>query len=203
MLDFADILSVNIAFFLITVSPGPANIALATISMSSGRRHGLLFAAGLSAGLAFWGVVAATGLGAILQGSVHLLSALKLFGGIYLLWLAWRSGRSAMRRVDDRPHSARQDHWFRRGLLLNLSNPKAVIAWMAALSMGLGAGDGIAQLLVATLVCIALGVLNYVAYAVAFSLPGFMVAYQRLRRLIDGAVSALFALAGLGLIRSA
>ncbi|MEO1105734.1 MAG: hypothetical protein AAFW98_18720, partial [Pseudomonadota bacterium] len=54
-----------------------------------------------------------------------------------------------------------------------------------------------------TLVCFALGFANYAGYAMAFSLSGFMAGYQRLRRWIDGAVAALFAAAGFGLIRSA
>ena len=75
--------------------------------------------------------------------------------------------------------------------------------WMAALSMGMGGGDGAGQLVAATLVCMALGFMNYAAHAYAFSLSGFMAGYQRLRRWIDGAVAALFAAAGLGLLRSA
>jgi len=88
-------------------------------------------------------------------------------------------------------------------LMLNLSNPKAVVAWMAALSMGLGVGDNTGHVIAATFVCMALGFLNYASYAMAFSLPGFMAGYRRLRRWIDGAVAGLFAIAGFGLIRSA
>lgn len=203
MLDVADLLSVALAFFVVTASPGPANIALATVSMSAGRRSGMLFGAGLSIGLAFWGVVAATGLGALLQSSVYLLGAVKIAGGLYLLWLAIRSARSALEPKDAAPGAAREGRWFRRGLILNLSNPKAVVAWMAALSMGLGTGDGAAQVIAATLICVALGFLNYTAHAMAFSLSGAMTAYRRARRWIDGAVAGLFAVAGLGLIRSA
>ena len=197
-----NILSVALAFFVVTVSPGPANIAVATVAMSAGRKNGLLFGAGLSFGLACWGIVAATGMGAVLQGSVHLLFALKIFGGMYLLWLAFQSGRAALKKtvsVRDTPSKGR---WFTRGLLLNLSNPKAVVAWMAALSMGLGVGDNNGHLTTATLVCIALGFLNYATYAMAFSMPGFMVGYKRLRRWIDGIAAGLFAVAGIGLIRS-
>ena len=85
---------------------------------------------------------------------------------------------------------------------MNLSNPKAVVAWMAALSMGLGADDNSWDVTAATLVCVALGFVNYAGYAIAFSLPGFMAGYRRLRRWIDGVDAGLFAIAGMGLIRS-
>ncbi len=132
-----------------------------------------------------------------------LLTALKVFGAVYLLWLAFQSWRSAVSPSVDKAAALTADRWFLRGLILNLSNPKAVVAWMAALSMGMGTGDGGVQLFIASLVCMALGFANYAGHALAFSRAGFMKAYQRFRRWIDGAVAALFATAGFGLLRSA
>ncbi len=198
-----DLAPIALAFFVVAVSPGPANIAVATVAMRMGRGAAMRFGMGLGVGLAFWGGVAATGMGAVLQSSVVLLTGLKVFGGLYLLWLAWQSWRSAITPQTDQVAPAGQGRWFIRGLILNLSNPKAVVAWMAALSMGMGTGDAVGALLTATLVCMALGFLNYAGHALAFSRAGFMRGYQRARRWIDGAVAALFAVAGLGLLRSA
>lgn len=198
-----DLLSVALAFIVVTVSPGPANIALATAAMHGGRRIGLVFGAGLALGLAFWGLVAATGLGAMLEASASFLLGLKLAGGLYLLWLALQSARSALRRRPREVAPPTGGRWFAHGLVLNLSNPKAVVAWMAALSMGLGAGDGPLPLVTATAMCMAIGLANYAAYALVFSLPGAMAGYRRLRRAMDGAVAGLFAAAGFGLLRSA
>lgn len=158
---------------------------------------------GLSAGLAFWGIIAATGVGAILEASAWALTVLKLVGGAYLLWLAFRFAQSARQKSEVQTQFEASARWFKRGLLLNLSNPKAVIAWMATLSLGISDSHGILQVVVATLLCIVLGFLIYAAYALAFSMPGAMSAYSRARRWVDGAVAGLFAIAGLGLIRSA
>ena len=196
-------LTIAAAFFIVTVSPGPANLALATVAMHSGRRAGLFFGLGLSAGLAFWGAVAATGLGVVVQGTTMLLTLLKLCGGAYLVWLAIQSGRSAARREEDTIVSAQKGGWFWRGLVLNLSNPKAVVAWMAALSMGLGQETDAHAVATATLICAVLGFVNYAGYALTFSLPGFMAGYRKSRRWIDGIAAGLFALAGFSLIRSA
>ncbi|MCC0041068.1 MAG: LysE family translocator [Rhodobiaceae bacterium] len=203
MVNAGELVSVILAFAIVTVSPGPANIATAGVAMRFGRSHSLKFGAGLGFGLAFWGVIAATGMGAVLQGSLQLLVALKLAGGTYLLWLAYQSARSAMRAQETTEAPVKEERWFLRGLMLNLSNPKAVVAWMAALAMGMGADSGSGHVILATATCIALGFLNYMFHAIAFSLPGFMAVYRRFRRWIEGAVSALFALAGFGLIRSA
>ncbi len=198
-----DLLAIALAFLVVAVSPGPANLAAATTALRSGRVAGLLFGAGLGTGLAVWGLVAATGLGALLQGSATLLAGLKLLGGLYLFWLALRSGKASLRPAEQPETALRDGRWFLRGFALNLANPKAVFAWMAALSMGLGTGGSGGDLALATMLCVAIGFANYTGYALAFSLPGMMAGYRRLARWIDGAVSALFATAGFGLIRSA
>ena len=69
-----DLPTVAAAFFVVTVAPGPATLAAATVAMCAGRGNGLRFGAGLAAGLAVRGVLAATGPGALLQGSAHALA---------------------------------------------------------------------------------------------------------------------------------
>ncbi|MEM8741102.1 MAG: LysE family translocator [Pseudomonadota bacterium] len=202
-LDAVGLLAAGSAFLVIAVSPGPATLAAASVAMSAGRRAGLRFGLGLSLGLAFWGLVAATGLGAVLQASVQALTALKLLGGAYLLWLAYGSLRSARRREALPPARQPAGGWFRKGVFLNLSNPKAVMAWMATLSLGVTPDLGPAQLVAATVLCALLGALIYAGYAAVFSTRGAMQVYARLRRWIDGLVAGFFALAGLGLLRSA
>ena len=203
MMDLAALAATGLAFFIVAVSPGPANISIAAIAMTHGRGVGLRYGMGLASGLVVWGLVAASGMGVVLQGSVYLLMALKLIGGAYLLWLAWQSARSAMTAQETQIAAPRQARWFLRGLILNLSNPKSVIAWMAALSVGLGTNDGWVAVTAATVVCIAIGFLNYTLYATLFSLGRVMQVYRRARRRIDGVVAGLFAMAGFGLIRSA
>ena len=79
-------------------------------------------------------------------------------GSIYLLWLAYGSARSAMRADIEKLGSgfqaqSRESRLFVRGVVLNLSNPKAVVAWMAALSVGLGADDSFVSVIAATFGC--------------------------------------------------
>ena len=197
------ILPILIAFTIITISPGPANIAVAAIAMGKGRSCGLQFGLGLSVGLAFWGLIAATGMGVILTTSEYALIGLKLFGGLYLLWLAYKSAVSASKTTPDIAASKTDSNWFWRGLLLNLSNPKAIVAWMAALSMGLGVGESTQTVAGITALCMVIGVLNYTGHAFAFSFQSIMVAYRKFHRWIEGVISGLFALAGFSLIKAA
>jgi threonine efflux protein len=203
MMDPISLISTGFAFFVVAASPGPATISTATVALRQGRRTGLLYGLGLSFGLMFWGLVAASGVGAVLQSSLLVLTLLKVLGGLYLLWLAFQSGRSALRPETGTQVISEGRNWFLRGLLLNLSNPKAVVAWMAALSVGLDTTSDGGSLLVATAACAAIGFATYALYAVVFSIRGMMIGYMRFRRATEGTVAALFAVAGFGLIRSA
>ena len=162
----------------------------------------MIHGAGLACGLAFWGLIAASGMGVVLQRSVHVLSILKILGGLYLIWLAFLSARSACGLSPEDEVAATGANGFAQGLVLNLSNPKAVLAWMATLSVGLSPTAGVASIAVATGVCMAIGLLVYVFYSVVFSVDGVKGAYSRGRRWIDGLVSGVFAAAGIGLLRS-
>lgn len=207
MIDVFSLATSGLAFFVVAVTPGPANISNATIAMSRGRKTSLIYATGLSCGLVFWGLIAASGMGAVLQSSRYLLTLLKILGGLYLLWLAALSIRAARRSEQtDMAVSTGERRfrgWFLKGLLLNISNPKSVIAWMAALSLGVNANDGIPALIGATVVCICVSFANNAMYSVLFSFSGMMRWYQQYRRWIDGAAGAFFAVAGLGLLRTA
>ncbi|MEM7243302.1 MAG: LysE family translocator [Pseudomonadota bacterium] len=202
-MDFISLLTIAAAFFVVTVTPGPANLAVSTIAMRFGRAAGMRFGAGLGVGLAFWGLIAATGLGAVLQSSVALLTALKIFGGLYLLWLAHQAARTARYSNFETDAPKTRGKWFLRGLILNISNPKAVIAWMAALSVGLGVENTVSELVLATVICFCLGFANYFGHAAAFSVNGVMGLYQRVHAYVEGTAAVLFAAAGLGLLRSA
>ena len=202
-MDVTSLSAMAAAFFVVAVAPGPATLGCASVAMSQGRRAGLGFGFGLGLALLFWGVLAAIGLGAILAASAQVMLLLKLLGGCYLLWLAWKAGRSAVAGEVSHAAEVTSGRWIWRGALLNLSNPKAVFAWLATLSLGVGPEDSLATVIVATLICGVIGFIVYLPWVFGFSHPRVMRGYQRVRRWVDGAVAALFAAAGLGLIRSA
>jgi threonine/homoserine/homoserine lactone efflux protein len=190
------------AFFVAAASPGPATLAVSTVAMARGARAALWSGLGLSLGLAFWGLVAAAGLGAVLTQSATALFVLRLAGGAYLLYLAWQSARSALAsHAGEAPTPAGSGaRLFRRGLLLNLTNPKAVLAWMAVLALGMEAGTGTAALFVTTAACALLGGAIYAVYALAFARPAVRAVYRRARRGIEAVVAGFFGYAGFRLV---
>ncbi|MEM7490524.1 MAG: LysE family transporter [Pseudomonadota bacterium] len=186
-------------FAVVCASPGPAVVAVVSTAMARGFRAAMVLTAGLSLALGAWGLLAAAGFGAVLAAAPSALLAFKVAGGAYLLWLAWGAGRAA---AQPGAAPAAGPSGFRAGLILNLSNPKSVFAWTATIAVGTPPDmPALAWVLVPAAMAVTVAI--YALYAAAFSRPLLRRAYGTARRWIDGATSALFALAGLALLRDA
>jgi threonine efflux protein len=204
MLDGLTYLPALLAFFAAAASPGPATLSVSTTAMAHGARPAAMLGIGLAIGLAFWGVVAAAGLGALLMQSTLALTVLRWFGGAYLLYLAWQSARSAVApaAIADAPDATPASGQMLRGLVLNASNPKAVLAWVSVLALGVGSNGDSAELAITTGLCALLGLAIYLCYAVAFSRPLIRAAYRAAQRGIEGLAAAFFGYSGLKLMFS-
>jgi amino acid exporter len=88
------------AFFLAIASPGPNILAVIGTSMSVGRASGIALAFGVATGSFTWAVLTVIGLSALLSTYASALVAIKIFGGLYLLWLAYKSFKSAASKHD-------------------------------------------------------------------------------------------------------
>ena len=100
-----------------------------------GRRAGLLASAGIALGLSIHIVYSAAGLAAVIAHSAHWMTAIKLIGGAYLLYLGFmglRSRRNA--QAESAPANAAPVSPLRQvmgGFLCNALNPKAPIYFLA------------------------------------------------------------------------
>lgn len=202
------IADVNLALILLaallaTASPGPATLAIAGTSMACGRRYGLALAAGVTTGSLAWSTAAAAGLSALMLANAWAFEVLRYAGAAYLLFLAFKSARSALmpgtpalRQV---AAPTLRTAW-RRGLLLHLTNPKAVLFFGALYAVGVPAGAPVETL---ALVIAAIGLqslLLFHAYALLFSSPPLTAGYTRLRRWFEAVFAVAFAGASLKIL---
>lgn len=122
-----------LAAVLIAVSPGPG----AATSMSVGLRHGYLAALrtifGLQSALVIQLAVVAAGLGALLTASTTAFNIMKFLGAGYLIWLGIQKWRDIPQALDDEGVAVKPSGLFVQGLLVNLTNPKAIV-FIAALT---------------------------------------------------------------------
>lgn len=192
-------------YLVAVISPGPAVMAIIAASISGGRKTGLTLAAGVFAGSFTWAVAAALGLAAVLQTYAELLYALKIAGGFYLLYLGYKALRSALRKEETRSTRAMNTQQnsrqvFLRGYAIHLTNPKAIFAWVAIISLGLPANAPASAVAIIVGGCLLTGLTVFTTYALLFSTEGALNAYRAARRWIDGAMAALFCAAGVKLL---
>ena len=204
---FPGILLAYSTFLLAIASPGPNILAVIGTSMGVGRPSGIALALGVASGSFTWALLTLFGLSAVLTAYASLLLLIKIFGGIYLLWLAFKFFKSAasLHDIEAKELSGarlRPAGYFKRGYIIQMTNPKAALAWIAIISLGLQDGApfsvGIAIVVGTFMMSIAIHVL----YAVMFSTPVMVRLYSRSRRVIEGVLGTFFALAGLRLLAS-
>ena len=125
----------------VELTPGPNMAYLAILSLTAGRRSGYAATAGIALGLALVGIMAALGVATMVNESPWMLRALSWAGCSYLLWLAWDTWCD---EVVPTPGKARpiesRSRYFRRGLITNLLNPKAIVFYAVLLPGFVGAG---------------------------------------------------------------
>ena len=204
MEQLRQLLIVYAAYVIATASPGPSNMAIMGMAMSKGRASALLLALGVISGSLFWAILAATGISAVLATYAEALFVIKVLGGFYLLYLAYKAAKSAWsgRRAMSDAARAPTSKWqlYRRGLLLHLTNPKAVLAWIAIMSLGLGPNSSASTLVAIVLGCAVLSILVFGGYAIVFSTLPMIRAYLKARRWIEGVLAAAFGYAGIRLL---
>ncbi|MEX3857872.1 MULTISPECIES: LysE family translocator [Paraburkholderia] len=202
----ADVLIAYSAYFVGTASPGPSNLAIMSLAMSAGRRAALAFALGVVSGSFSWALLASLGLSAVLATYSECLVAIRIAGGLYLLWLGFKSARSALSAGKPAASAARVDEplgrLYLRGLLLHLTNPKAVLVWLSIVSLAMSPVHGAAHVMPVVLGCMVIGATVFSSYAMLFSTASARRVYTAIRRWLDGSLAVMFGIAGIKLLTS-
>ena len=141
-----------VAATIAEITPGPNMGYLTALALAQGRRAGLAAVAGVFLGLTILGLVTALGFGLIVQEVPWLGGVLRWAGIGYLFWLAWEAWRG---ETGDGAQAFAAS--FRRGLTVNMLNPKAAGFYIAVLPLFLDTtDDGIGPRLILTAVFVAI-----------------------------------------------
>ena len=164
------LLMFSLASTLLALSPGPDNIFVLTQSMVKGAKAGVIITLGLCSGLIFHTSAVALGVAVIFQTSLLAFNILKIVGAGYLLYLAYMAFKDASKttlHVDQKPLSS----WamYRRGVFMNVTNPKVSIFFLAFLPQFTNPQNGSLTLQIFTL-----GAVFMVCALVVFSLIAFL-----------------------------
>jgi len=192
-------------FLLQNATPGPNVLAVAGTAMAHGKTSGLAVSVGVAAGTLTWSTASVLGLAALIASYGQLLFFIKIMGGLYLFYLAYKSLRSALSQDDlsaVKMNASRNSlsGSVTRGYLLNMTNPKAAFGWIAIVSLGMDATSPawvLGSIIAGTTT---LSLMVHIAYTLAFSTPKMVKAYAKARRPIQAILGGLFAYAGFRLL---
>jgi threonine/homoserine/homoserine lactone efflux protein len=123
-----------LASALLAIAPGPDNVFVLTQSALHGKLSGLVVVFGLCTGLLVHTAAVAFGVAVIFQASTLAFTLLKIIGTGYLLYLAWQIFRATpeqIRMQSDQHKSL--GILYRRGIIMNVTNPKVSIFFLAFL----------------------------------------------------------------------
>lgn len=134
-MDFQTWLSFAGASFILSLAPGPDNIFVLMQSVIYGRSAGLKIVSGLCTGLLVHTLLVAVGVSALIRASETAFFCLKAAGALYLAYLAvmaWKAPSTPMAEEKGEVKEAMSfSKWWSRGFIMNLTNPKVIIFFLA------------------------------------------------------------------------
>ena len=121
---------------LLSLTPGPNGLLALTHGGLFGARRTMATALGGVSGFVVLIALSMSGLGALLMASEELFSVIRWLGAFYLMWLGyrtWRTPVSLRSASSDRDRTRSFNSLFTEGLVVALSNPKAILFFAAFL----------------------------------------------------------------------
>ncbi|MBO3657570.1 threonine export protein RhtC [Acinetobacter haemolyticus] len=192
--------------FCALITPGPDFFLVSQTAISRSRKEAVLVVLGICIGAMLWSLLALMGLNIIFEKMAWLKQGLLIAGGLYLCWLGYQMLRSAFSKNNQtmNPITLPQSPYlfFMKGLLTNLSNPKAIIYFGSVFSLFLTNPLFDQHHSLLFIIVSVETALWFTLVAFVFSLPAFRTAYQNFAKWIDGVSGGIFTLLGVYLIGS-
>jgi threonine/homoserine/homoserine lactone efflux protein len=191
---------------MLTLMPGPDILFVIAQSIAKSRREGIAVAFGLCTGLIVHTSAAALGISAIFHQSALTFQVLKIAGGIYLFYLAYQAWRERGKTQTPELALERKGSWgamYRRGIWMNLLNPKVSLFFLAFLPQFVSAKDGAIplQMLLLGALFIIQALLIFVLVSLFAYRVGRVLTQQGQRmKWVNQVKAGIYALLGMGLI---
>jgi threonine/homoserine/homoserine lactone efflux protein len=182
-------------YALAVATPGPGVAAIIARGLAHGFKGAPAFIAGFVVGDLLWFAIAATGLAALAKTAATLFVAIKWAGVLYLLYLAYKLWTAPAERVEIENGTRSRHGWsaFLASLMLTLSNPKAILFFLALLPtvIDLTSLDALRFLEISAVMCVVLpSVLGAYAFLAARARALFTTP-EAVRRLNRGSGMAM------------
>ena len=124
--EILTILSIGLVQLGAVISPGPSFLVTAQMAVAKKPMDGIKLALGFGAGTVILSSAALLGLNVLFHALPPLFVAMKIFGALFLLWIAYKIFRHATVPLE-LSGSVSQGSPFMKGFLVQLGNPKVVV----------------------------------------------------------------------------
>jgi threonine/homoserine/homoserine lactone efflux protein len=195
-----------IAFVFAVLSPGPNVLGVLSTSLERGRSAGIFFGVGIAFGSLTWATFSVLGLSQVIAKYTLFLVIIKIFGGCYLMLLAFKafkSSRNVMSINTINVKQSRSSEHFKAGYLLMMSNPKAALAWISIVSLSTFNNAPTWVPIAAVLGTFTLSLLIHIFYAFLFANREFVKFYGKSRSKILMIFSVVYCALGIKLLTTA
>ncbi|WP_419214174.1 LysE family translocator [Maribacter sp. X9] len=132
-MNYETLFAFSSATFALSLSPGPDNIFVLIQSITNGKKYGLATTAGLMTGCLVHTSLLAFGVSAVIKNNPNIFNAIKIFGALYLLYLAFSVYRGSDTISLKPADASKLSLWslYRKGFIMNVLNPKVTIFFLA------------------------------------------------------------------------
>lgn len=184
------------------MTPGPDFFYVTRMAASNSRRNVISGIIGITLGVAFWAASAILGLAILLKTTPMLQGVIMLLGGGYLMYLGYLMLKSRTNATfepvsdEELNNATTVKKEIMKGLLVNLSNAKAIIYFASVMSYILVTLNQMWQMIIAFSIIVIETFLYFYLLSVLFSRPLAKHFYSRYSRYIDNAAGIIFLLFG-------
>jgi threonine/homoserine/homoserine lactone efflux protein len=178
-------------------TPGPDILFIASQAVSGGARAGLRATTGVLSGYCVHSLLVALGLAAVVAASPILFETIRWVGITYLVYLAYKLIRAALRAGDLVVPTGQAGNQLYKGFLTSLLNPKGMMVYVAILPqfMDRDGGNATLQAVVLSAVFLFWCAVVYSAVSLALGRAGRRRLSDTRRRLIDGSAGGMVLIA--------
>lgn len=201
------LLSVAMIWAVACITPGPNTLLIMRYALTAPRRVPILAAMGTITGTFCWGLAGWLGINVLFQAAPFAYVALKIVGGLYLVWLGLKifldarksrqSADIAAARIDVPLKTA-----YRMGLVTNLANPKSALFVASLFAATMPVGTPFLYGLAAIAVMVTVSTIYYSFLVALITHRTVATAYLKAKKKIDLGVGMVFVGFGTKLLMS-
>lgn len=179
------------------ILPGPDFVAVVRSSMTRGARAGVLTSVGVSLGLGFYATLSLLGLSAVLLQYQWLTWAVRVLGGVYLIYLGIKLVRAKPVTVAEAElEGPVRGSTLVFGFLVTLTNPKAIVLFASVFATAVDASTSSSLMMVMIGLVVACSLVWYTIVSLFMSSVPVVRRFRHLRHWIERAAGACFVAIG-------